>query len=254
MDATYIQEQIEQLKMDIYRHVHHKTLLEYTGYPLVNEHQLFFMLLPFLNGKEWDDLRYEGIITVGIVQASLSEHGLIDEWDATSKIQQLTVLSGDYYSGRYYEILANSGNISLIQQLSEGVVKRSEHEIRVYEKNHYSLDEWLESLSVIESEFISRFYRLYHYSEYTSVMQTALLINRLHNELLNYKQGNSSLYFQKMMECTKLMNRLEFEHYIQNIIDELTDKLKSILHSSSLNDALKVYIDNLLFSQKLERS
>jgi len=253
MDATYIQEQIKQLKNDIYRHVQHKTLLEYTGYPLVNEHQLFYMLLPFFNGDEWDDLRYEGIITVGIVQASLNKHGLIDECDATSKIQQLTVLSGDYYSGRYYEILANSGNISLIQQLSEGVVKRSEHEIRVYEDRHYSLDDWLESLRVIETEFITRFYKLYHYSEYTSVMQTALLINRLQNELLNYKKGNSSLYFQKMIENFG-SDRLEFEHYIQKEIDHLADKLKDSLQSVVLKDALRLFIDDLLFSQKLERS
>ena len=51
----------------------------------MNENQLFYMLLPFFNGDEWDDLRYEGIITVGIVQASLNEHGLIDECDATSR-------------------------------------------------------------------------------------------------------------------------------------------------------------------------
>lgn len=249
MDATYIEKQIEQLKMDIYRYVQHKTLLKYTGNPLVNENQLFYMLLPFFNGEVWDEGKYEGIITVGIVQASLSEHGLIDETGASNKKQQLTVLSGDYYSGRYYEILANSGNIPLIRQLSEGVVIRSEHEIRVYEENNYTFDDWLQSLLVIESEFIRRFYQQYHYEQYRSIMETNLLVLRLQTELVNYKDDNSSLFFQKMMESFVPVDSLNFEHFMQRKIDELNNQLKELLHTASIKDELKVYIDKQLIRQ-----
>ncbi|MBB5147684.1 MULTISPECIES: heptaprenyl diphosphate synthase component 1 [Ureibacillus] len=242
MDATYIKNHIEQLKKDIYRYVQHKTLLKYTGNPLVDENQLFYMLLPFFNGDHWDDEKYEGIITVGIVQASLAEHGLINEYDATSKEQQLTVLSGDYYSGRYYEILANSGNISLIRQLSESVVLRSEHEIRVYEPRQYAIDDWLDSITVIETECISRFYQLYNYDQYLNIMQINLLILRLQNELLNYREGNSSLLLQKMIESFVPVDHLNFEQYLLKKLDVLIQQLQELLRISSIKAELKQYI------------
>ncbi|NLY80341.1 MAG: heptaprenyl diphosphate synthase component 1 [Lysinibacillus sp.] len=249
MDASYIEKHIEQLKMDIYRHVQHKTLLKYTGNPLVNENQLFYMLLPFFNGENWDEEKYEGIITVGIVQASLSEHGLIDESEATSKTQQLTVLSGDYYSGRYYEILANSGNIPLIRQLSEGVVLRSEHEIRVYEPNNYTFDDWLQSLTIIESEFISRFYQQYNFEQYRAIMETNLLALRLQQELANYKEGNSSLFFLKMMDSFVPEDSLNFEKFMEDKVEKLIHQLLELLHTSLLKEELQLYIDKQLIRQ-----
>lgn len=249
MDATFIEKHIKQLKMDIYRHVQHKTLLKYTGNPLVNENQLFYMLLPFFNGETWDNGKYEGTITVGIVQASLNEHGLIDELDATSKKQQLTVLSGDYYSGRYYEILAKSGNIPLLRQLSEGVVLRSEHEIRVYEQSQYTFDEWMHTLTIIESEFISRFYRRYNYEKYQSIMEKCLLALRLEKELVNYKNSNSSHFFQKMMDSFVPEDSLDFEKFLNKKIDELNHQIQELLHTSLLKDELKMYINNQLIRQ-----
>ena len=51
MDATYIQGSIEQLKTNIFMHVRHRTLLQYTGAPVINENQLFYLLLPFKKGN-----------------------------------------------------------------------------------------------------------------------------------------------------------------------------------------------------------
>ncbi|MED3660627.1 heptaprenyl diphosphate synthase component 1 [Ureibacillus sp. FSL K6-8385] len=253
MDTTYIENQIEQLKKAIYRQVEHRTLVKYTGDPLVDENQLFYLLLPLLNGDHWDEENYEGVIAVGIVEASLAEHSYIDEHDATSKVQQLTVLSGDYYSGRFYEILANSGNISLIRELSESVILRSEHEIRIYEPNRYAIDDWLETLTIIETECISRFYQLYNYNHYLYIMKKHLLILRLQNELLNYREGNSSLLLQKMMESFQRSEDMNFEHYLQNKIDGLVHQLRELLRTSSMKSELKRYIEERLIRESKER-
>jgi len=53
MNATYIQNSIAQLKTEIFMDVRHRTLQKYTGVPVLDENQLFYLLIPFLNGEEW---------------------------------------------------------------------------------------------------------------------------------------------------------------------------------------------------------
>lgn len=241
MDATYIQQSIEQLKTNIFMHVRHRTLLQYTGTPVVNENQLFYLLLPFLNGEKWNKQIDESAITVGIVHASLYEHEKINEKNALNKEQQLTVLSGDFYSGRYYEILARSGNISLIRQLSEGIVSRCEHQMKVYESNQYTIDQWYETISVIQTELIKRFYQVYKFEQYSAFMHTGLLLLQLLEEYRHLQQGKPSILFKKMIESAE--DEKLFESMIENQISSLKNLLNEYLQSSNiLKDDLKLYI------------
>ena len=100
MSATSITQSIQTLQSNILQFVHHRALLQNVGQPTLQKEQLFFIQLPFLNGEEMTADHIVSASTVGIVHASLLEHEKIKEQDATSKQQQLTVLSGDYYSGR----------------------------------------------------------------------------------------------------------------------------------------------------------
>ncbi|WP_404427868.1 heptaprenyl diphosphate synthase component 1 [Ureibacillus chungkukjangi] len=242
MDATYIQQSIEQLKTNIFMHVRHRTLTQYTGSPVLDENQLFYLLLPFLNGEKWDEQNEVSAITVGIVHASLNEHDKISETNATSKEQQLTVLSGDFYSGRYYEILAHSGNISLIRQLSEGIVNRCEHQIKLYESSQYTIREWYQTISVIQTELIKRFYNVYQFEQYSSIMHTGLLLLQLQKELKKHASGNTSNIFVKMQESVSDQES-SIELIIQGEIDSLKNLLNEYLQTSNiLKDDLKLYI------------
>ncbi|MEK4129325.1 heptaprenyl diphosphate synthase component 1 [Solibacillus sp. FSL W8-0474] len=182
MSATSIIQSVQTLQSNILQHVHHRALLQNVGQPTLQEEQLFFIQLPFLNGAEMTDDHKVSAITVGIVHASLLEHERVLEVDATSKEQQLIVLSGDYYSGRYYQLLAQSGNIRLIQKLSKGIVNRCEHQIRIYETQTRSVEQWIHSLTVIESALISQYYDVYGYNAYTELMENTLTFIRLKKE------------------------------------------------------------------------
>lgn len=251
MDATYIQKNINQLKTNIFMHVRHRTLLQYTGEPVLNEEQLFYLLLPFFNGENWTDKMDKSIITVGIVHSSLSEHEKINESDATSKEQQLTVLSGDYYSGRYYQILAESGNITLIRKISEGIVQRCEQQVRVYENKSYTFRQWLESLTVIETALIKSFYTAYNFNQYLPIVENCLLLLRLFEEDKKHKNGETSPIYQLMVESS-VQHEEPFERLILREIDTLTTNLLDYLQTSTfLHDDLKQYIkQKVLFSQK----
>lgn len=236
MDATTIGQAVGQFKIAILDSIRHNTLLKYTGTPLLNEQQLFFLLFPKLNGEAWNDDMTKSAITVGIVHSSLAEHDKIHVTNAESKEQQLTVLSGDYYSGRYYQLLAQMENISLIHQLSKAIVARCEHEITIYEEQTRAFHEWIDSLMVIETALIERFYDVYGYDHYSDLMRQTLIVTRLKRELANLLQGQPSIYIERMQ------NSLLGQSMKEALEDEIKSRKQLLdvsMTASTVSEALK---------------
>ncbi|MEA0552137.1 heptaprenyl diphosphate synthase component 1 [Lysinibacillus irui] len=233
MNATYIQNSIAQLKTEIFMDVRHRTLQKYTGVPVIDENQLFYLLIPFLNGEEWQQEQQEAAITVGIVYAALAAHDHIKELDATSKEQQLTVLAGDFYSGRYYELLAMSGNVALIRSLSQGIVARCEHQIKVYEAEQRTKEQWYASMSTIESGLIAQFFALYSFSEYIPLIEKSLLILRLEREWTAYQRGQQMSLMGKALEESVRRNDATFNSVIQEKIVHLKTELLQLIEQAS---------------------
>ena len=178
----------------------------------------------------------QSAITVGIVHSSLAEHDKIHVTNAESKEQQLTVLSGDYYSGRYYQLLAQMENISLIRQLSKAIVARCEQEITVYEEQTRTFHEWIDSLTVIETALITRFYDVYGYNHYRDLMQQTLIVARLKRELNNLLQGQPSIYIERMQ------NSLLGQSVKEALEDEINTRkqlLNASVTASTASEALK---------------
>ncbi|MFJ3388942.1 heptaprenyl diphosphate synthase component 1 [Lysinibacillus sp. NPDC086135] len=239
MNATYIQNSIAQLKTEIFMDVRHRTLQKYTGLPVLDENQLFYLLVPFFNGEEWQQDEREAAITVGIVYAALAAHDHIKELDATSKEQQLTVLAGDFYSGRYYEILAMSGNVAMILNLSQGIVARCEHQIKVYEAEKRSIEQWFASITNIESGLISKFFELYSFRDYIPIVEKSLLILRLEREWATYQRGQVSL-MSKVLEESARYAGATYGNVIKDKIMQLkTELLQEIEDASFLQGDVK---------------
>ena len=239
MDATTIGQAVGQFKISILDSIRHNTLLKYTGTPLLNEQQLFFLLLPKLNGEAWNHDITKSAVTVGIVHSSLAEHDKIHATNAESKEQQLTVLSGDYYSGRYYQLLAQMENITLISQLSKAIVARCEHEITVYEKQTRTFCEWIDSLTVIETALIERFYHVYQYDQYKTLMQQTLIITRLKRELANLMQGQPSIYIKRIQNS--LLGQ-SAKDALETEINNRKQLLDASITASAVNETLKQWI------------
>lgn len=249
MDATYIKNSIAQLKTDIFMHVRHRTLQKYTGDPVVNENQLFYLLLPLFNDEDWTEEYYEAAITASIVAAALYEHDEIKEQDATSQEQQLKVLAGDYYSGRYYEILAHSGNIPLIAKLSQAVVDRCEHQIKVYEPIERNFEEWLETLIVIESALIEQVLNNYHYERYIPFARKGLLFCRLQDELNFLAFGKeTSLAKTLKYSVNKQYPDVTFKQFIQSQMHDIAIELEQLLQTASLTEEVKQAVRQYSFS------
>lgn len=243
MNATSITQSVQTLKSNILQHVHHRALLQNVGQPTLQEEQLFFIQLPFLNGALMTDEHQISAVTVGIVHASLTEHEMVKEVEATSKEQQLLVLSGDYYSGRYYQLLAQTGNIFLIHKLSEGIVKRCEHQIRIYESQKRSLEQWIESLMVIESELIAQYYDVYGFTSYTELMQQTLTYIRLKKELDLLGKGQPS-FLNKAFAAETMMDSImeAFQDHLYDMERQLKENLTNIDLTDELKQSIEQYI------------
>ena len=170
------------------------------------------------------------------MHSSLAEHDKIHATNAESKEQQLTVLSGDYYSGRYYQLLAQMGNITLIRQLSKAIVARCENEITVYEEQTRTFHEWIESLTVIETALIERFYHVYQYDHYRALMQQTLIVTRLKRELANLLRGQPSIYIERMQ---KSLLGQSVKEMLEDEINNRKQLLDASITSSKVSETLK---------------
>lgn len=246
MNATYISEVVEALQTSIFMHVRHRTLQRYVGEPTLKAPQLFFIRLPFLlNMQQMNEI---DAITVGIVHASLEEHDKIKEVEATTKQQQLFVLSGDYYSGRYYQLLARTGNILLIQKLSQAILTRCEHQIAVYEFSERPIAQWIEHLAVIQTELIAQYYVVNGLEVYIPLMREALTIVRLQEELAYIEQGVASRFGEALIK--NLSTDETITTVMQHEITKRQSNLQQLLQLTPLDEGLTHYIANLGGCQK----
>jgi heptaprenyl diphosphate synthase len=246
MSATSITNSIQALQSNIFMHVRHRALLQNVGEPTLKQEQLFFIQLPFLNGEQVNEDLIMSATTVGIVHASLIEHEKIKENNATSKSQQLTVLSGDYYSGRYYQLLAQTENILLIQKLSKGIVTRCEHQIKVYEQNEQTIQEWIESLSVIECELIAQYYDVYQFTSYKNIMTKTLTYLRLKEEQTFLLEGQEG-YLSKALHNDKKAI-ISIDHALQEELMKRKYELLEIVEQAELKPELKDFIRQYITS------
>ncbi len=223
MNESLITQQLEQTREDIFSYIKHSTLLIYTGTPIIDEDRLFFTLLPFFNEEDWTDTHHTSAIAVSLIFAALAAHDLVKEHNATTKDQQLQVLAGDYYSGKYYQLLARTGQIELIQSLSDAVSIITEHKTRFYDLQKYSFDELLHSIELIESNPIERFMEHFSFHDYVFFVKEALLIIALKRELEAYENQQVSFYLTHSEELAAKIGLMHAEVEIkeQNLLRDI---------------------------------
>jgi heptaprenyl diphosphate synthase len=120
----------------------------YTDYDMIQKHTSLpelsecraNLLLLFLNKTGLEHSQNELItVATSLVQLGLDTHDLVpvnnlqkEEKDARSR--QLKVLAGDYFSSRFYHILAQAGQIEMIKQLSAAICEVNRTKMNFYLK------------------------------------------------------------------------------------------------------------------------
>ena len=228
MNEAMITQQVEQYKNDILMQIRQSTLLNFTGTPIIDEERLFFTLLPLLNGEEWNESERISVLAISLIFSALAAHDLVNEQNATSREQQLQVLAGDYYSGKYYQLLAKDKKIDLIQQLSACVTSITEHKTRFYDQHTYTLEQLIQSIQLIESKPIEQFMEYYTFHDYVFFMKEALLLAALKKEIAAFEQNKAAFYIDK---SSVLKSNL---HFLQTEIKNIENSLLQDVRSSEL--------------------
>lgn len=166
----YIQNYISEVEQSIQEPILNRDL----GEMPLDEAKAFFLLLPMLNNEEWTSELNISAIAVGAVHAAFDMHDRVDILDATSKEQQLMVLSGDHFSGIHYRLLSSLPDFQLITSMSEMIGHINETKTNLLMEATDGIDTLINSMISIESGCIVEFQNRYGFSRYSKIVETAL--------------------------------------------------------------------------------
>ncbi len=144
------------------------------GRMTVDAIKAFFLLLPMLNGERWNNRLNTSAIAVGAVHVAFEAHDSIDMFNATSRRQQLTVLSGDYFSGIHYRLLASIPEFGFIRTLSEKIGQINEEKTIFHDRLPNGPGKLVETIRVIEAGCITDFLRTFGFSKYVPLASAVL--------------------------------------------------------------------------------
>lgn len=202
--------------------------------------------MPFFNEEQWTEEHHESAVTAAIVSTALYEHEKIREQGGISIKQQVIVLAGDFYSGRYYEVLSHRGNFDMIRALSAAIVKRCEQQIQVYERQPRTLQEWLHAMMTVESEHITQFYTNYQFTNYRALAEQSLLYLRLQSELIAYETNEASLLLTRMLELEGVTTTT-----LQQQLVALEAQIEQTIAQSSMDPMLKKLLAARIHANKV---
>lgn len=240
MNGHQIQSKIISMGIEVLDAVRQRTLDQYTEGPSVKESRLFFLLLPFFDGKDWSPEIEASAKTVSIVYAALHAHDQVREDAPIIKEQQLTVLAGDLYSGIYYQMLVNTKNITMVQQLASAIIQVSEKKTSFFEGIIRPLEEVEDAISIIETELLMSFYRFYGFTEYEPLAKQALLYIRYADELHRLQSKD---YTHALRELNaSFVHEIYTEHWLLEKLDSLHGQILTSIADCSLDYELEKYL------------
>ncbi|WP_142826458.1 heptaprenyl diphosphate synthase component 1 [Planococcus soli] len=240
MKGHQIQSKIISMEVEVLDAVRQRTLDQFTEGPSVKESRLFFLLLPFFDGKNWSPEIESSAKTVSIVYAALHAHDQVREDVPIIKEQQLTVLAGDLYSGIYYQMLVNSKNIAMVQRLATAIIQVSEKKTSFFETAIRPIEETEEAITVIETELLISFYRFYNFSEYAPLAKQTLLYLRYADELKHLQSKNYTHFLRELN--SNLVHEIYTEHWLMEKLDSLHRQILVSIGDCSLDHELAQFL------------
>jgi heptaprenyl diphosphate synthase len=197
-----------------------------------------------------------------LIQIALDTHEQISNKKIVGisqiKSRQLTVLAGDYYSGLYYKLLADSEDIFMIKVLAEGIKEINEHKITLFQQEFSSVENLMSSIKIIESSLLAKVIDYFQANVWSEITANLLLFKRLLHEKRRYIQTGHSHLFDTMKSLIfsksdlKIENlSMEHQKYLLVVCDRYIDFSKDVIESSikklpHINETLQLRILSIL--------
>ncbi|MEN1969149.1 heptaprenyl diphosphate synthase component 1 [Lentibacillus sp. N15] len=219
--------QMKELQALIIDKLQHTYLDKHMKKAVIPEEKLF-VLLSVMNHAELSALQKNNyIITTMLVQIALDTHDTVvkvttpDEGKQEKHEKQLAVLAGDYYSGLYYSLLANSNDLDMIHVLASAIKEINEAKMNLYYLATDSFNDYVQIVQKVESLLFVRTAAYVKEQALTSLIEDWLLHNRLVLEKqLLLCEGYSPLFAWWPKDKSELLTALEVK--ITTLNDRLT--------------------------------
>lgn len=174
MEIKKTKAHIENYILEVERSIYEPIVDRDVGRMSVDSIKAFFLLLPLLNGERWHDRVNTAAVAVGAVHAAFDAHDSIDVSNATSRQQQLKVLSGDHFSGVHYRLLASLPEFGFIRSLSETIGRINEKKTTFHNRLPDNSEKLVETVRIIEAGCITDFFLTFGFPEYVPIASAAL--------------------------------------------------------------------------------
>lgn len=214
----------------------HPYLRRFLKEPLIEEKKVMLLITLLKELTLTDEERDQYITATMLVQIALDTHDGVTLHAIHHDVEalqnrQLTVLAGDYYSGLYYYILAQLGNIELIRSLAEGIKEINEQKM-IYHRQHFDNEESiLRAVMTIESSLIVKVAECFRLTQFKDLIQSYLLLNFLQNASSSFlNKEDSSLYqaFAKVLYDKEMSDLAENE--LESLHVKVLNHIESIQH------------------------
>lgn len=233
---------INRIKTDMFNQIneciHHSYLKKYLQAPNIDEDKLYFLIALSNELKLEVKTIHTYIITTMLVQIALDTHEIVsvgsNMGEKQQKVQQLTVLAGDYYSGLYYKLLADIEDTQMIKLLAESIKLINEHKIRVYRHDLTYPDSLLDSIKIIEGQLFKSIAKSHHLPFWGELIPEILLLKRLNKELAQlHNNGYSAISAYLVKETYELQPELEISS--KQLEQDIQGKLEVAMLNSRKN-------------------
>lgn len=125
------------------------------GAPVIHPLRVSALMMAFTEEERQTNLAQKQITAAVLIQLALDTHDLIQpHMKEVTKASQLIVLAGDYYSGKYFQTLAEAGSIEWVGLLADAVKSVNEQKTMLHFEAPPSAPAVLQAARVIEGEII----------------------------------------------------------------------------------------------------
>ena len=265
MNVKSIYDEIAQIKENLLQKIKHPYLLKFVNVPDINDEKLVLLYSIFKESNFSYKKLSNYVITTMLVQLALDTHETVSlshstDNDETLKSRQLKVLAGDYYSGLYYHLLAKLDDISMIRVLAGAIKSINEHKISVYQKDISSIDQFMQSIRVIESLLIQKVADYVHLPYMKNLASDLCFLSRLMNERENFLKFGVSTFFDVIKkeffpkERKIMVGEDQFYHLLEYCdihIQRTRESIEHRLQQLNVNPVLRNKFESLVYNHTI---
>ena len=254
--------QIDEIKALLFKKIHHTYLADFIADPYIDEDKLHVLLMIMNNTPLSNKQKRHWIVATMLVQVALDTHELVpvtssaDESEFKTSARQLTVLAGDYFSGLYYLLLAETEDIKLVQILSSAIKEINEYKMILYYNETETLHDFVMLIKKIESLLIIRVAEYMNDTTNIQLIVDLLGMNKLIQEQERFinKEPSSLLndWLKSSTQTTKLDMLNQIELIIQTNLEHLKETMSKMpIKLSSCEDHIDYMLHTLIYNHTL---